>query len=341
MSAMWNEGDPRRELPSHEVAMGRSPGAEVVVLDDRVIEAASRAQPGVTNINVTKSSRLHIGPKFVSVTQNIDNTEVVKDLPLPRYLWDIAKSTTRAERLSCAAAIVVLAVCIILIVYFTVVSKKHANAVVDVAPHEWYITKKMWLAPKFINDEKTEFTPVKLIIIAHTVSPECNLFVNCAAEMVNLQNYFTTHYGYDLPYNFVIGNEGRVYEGRSWEIIGAHTSGYNRCSLGLAFIGDYREGLPSYSKVTSLQLQRAQMLLDKGVELGYIDKDYQVVGAKDLASSYSPGTNLYREIQKWPHYAHNNTFRGKTCEEIYNRALPHTTTSTPRTVEINETTTLL
>ncbi|XP_035428702.1 peptidoglycan-recognition protein 3 isoform X3 [Spodoptera frugiperda] len=263
------------------------------------------------------------------------------DLPLPRYLWDIAKSTTRAERLSCAAAIVVLAVCIILIVYFTVVSKKHANAVVDVAPHEWYITKKMWLAPKFINDEKTEFTPVKLIIIAHTVSPECNLFVNCAAEMVNLQNYFTTHYGYDLPYNFVIGNEGRVYEGRSWEIIGAHTSGYNRCSLGLAFIGDYREGLPSYSKVTSLQLQRAQMLLDKGVELGYIDKDYQVVGAKDLASSYSPGTNLYREIQKWPHYAHNNTFRGKTCEEIYNRALPHTTTSTPRTVEINETTTLL
>ncbi|KAH9627786.1 hypothetical protein HF086_000171 [Spodoptera exigua] len=254
------------------------------------------------------------------------------DLPLPRYLWDIAKSTTRAERLSCAAAIVVLAVCIILIVYFTVVAKKNANKVVDIAPHEWYITRKMWLAPAFLNDDDaTDFTPVKLVIIAHTVSPECNLFVNCAAEMVNLQSYFTNSYNYDIPYNFVIGNEGRVYEGRGWKIIGAHTIGYNRCSLGVAFI------------VTELQLQRALMLLEKGVEHGYLDKDYRVVGAKDLRSSYSPGANLYKQIQKWPHYAHNNTFKGMTCEEIYNRA-PPTTTSTLRTIldsDVNETTTLL
>lgn len=84
---MWNEGNPRQELRDHELAMGRSSGgSEVVVLDDGIIEAASRAQPGVTNINVTKSSRLHIGPKFVSVTQNVDNTEVVKGEPLVTYM---------------------------------------------------------------------------------------------------------------------------------------------------------------------------------------------------------------------------------------------------------------
>ena len=78
---MWNEGDPRSDLRGHEVAMGRA-GSSVVVMDERVMEAASRAQPGVTKINVTKSSRLHIGPKFVSVTQNVDNSEVVKGEPL-------------------------------------------------------------------------------------------------------------------------------------------------------------------------------------------------------------------------------------------------------------------
>lgn len=82
---MWNEGDPQCELRGHDVALGRA-GSEVVVLDDRVVEAASRAQPGVTNINVTKSSRLHIGPKFVSVTQNVDNTEVVKGEPLINHM---------------------------------------------------------------------------------------------------------------------------------------------------------------------------------------------------------------------------------------------------------------
>uniref|UniRef100_A0A2A4K4P1 Peptidoglycan recognition protein n=1 Tax=Heliothis virescens TaxID=7102 RepID=A0A2A4K4P1_HELVI len=317
---MWSEESPRNGRRGHEVVSGRAGGSsEVVVLDDRVIEAAARAQPGVTNINVTKSTGLHIGPKFVSVTQNVDNTEVVKDLPLPRYLWDIAKSTTKAERLSCAAALIVLVVCVLLIVYFTVIAKRTVDSVVDVAPHEWYITREMWLAPEFVNDGDTiqRFDPLRLVIIAHTVSPECTLFKNCAAEMRNLQGYFIKNFRYDLPYNFLIGNEGRVYVGRGWNVIGAHTQFYNRCSLGIGFIGDYREGLPSYSKVTEKQLERAKMLLDLGVEYGYLHPDYHVLGAKDLQSSQSPGTNLYRAIQNWTHYDHENHYRDKTCEEIY------------------------
>lgn len=54
------------------------------------------------------------------------------DLPLPRYLWDIAKSTTRAERLLCAAAMIALFACILLVVYFTVIVKRASEEVVDV-----------------------------------------------------------------------------------------------------------------------------------------------------------------------------------------------------------------
>ncbi|KAJ8737849.1 hypothetical protein PYW08_000444 [Mythimna loreyi] len=311
---MWNDGDPRRELRGHEVAMGRS-SSEVVVLDDRVVEAANRSQPGVTNINVTRSSRLHIGPKFVSVTQNVDNTEVVKDLPLPQYLWNLAKSTTTAERLSCAAAIAALLVCIILIVYFNITAKKNADSIVDVAPHEWFITRDMWLAPPFLYpNTSTEFAPLRLVIIAHTVSSECTVFMNCAAELRALQSYFATNYKYDIPYNFVIGNEGRVYEIRGWNRIGAHSLSYNFCSLGLGFIGDYREGS---SRATDLQLLRAQMLFKEGVRLGYLHKDFLVVGAKDVIDSESPGTNLYNAIRKWHNYDHEKKYIGKTCQEIH------------------------
>ncbi|CAD0194037.1 unnamed protein product [Chrysodeixis includens] len=608
---MWNEGDARHELRDHEVAMGRTSGSsEVVVMDERMLEAAARTQPALTNINVTKSSRLHIGPKFVSVTQNVDNTEVVKVenpvddelgggehvrllatnrgesgmrltlweryrlrltvlghilglelvspqnakrlrcsiavfvcwafvvvsaltffifyfalakqekrldldihekwylrrgdwqampdygiellelpvpnvlighsamdqckdkyscikdvleiqrdhqrrgwkdigpnflvgvngmvfegrganvvgvmvkswnlngisvmflgdyqtaetsevqfhnvkillkelvdkevlrpdyvvyghcqvtgsiispgknimdelhnfehwnpvnktayLPLPKYLWDIAKSTTRAERLLCAAAMIALFACIMLVVYFTAIAKKASEEIHDPAPHEWFIDRDMWLAPPFDKDqEKTDpYDPLRLVIIMHTVSSECTRFINCAAELRNLQGYYAKTYGYDLPYNFVIGNDGRVYEIRGWNVVGAHTRGYNRCSLGLAFIGDYREGLPSYSKVTPLQLERAQMLLKKGIELGHLHPSYHVVGARDLQATASPGANLYEAVKKWPQFDHENMYHGKSCNDILNmyqnQTEPVELTSTLRTMSKEE-----
>lgn len=80
--------------------------------------------------------------------------------------------------------------------------------------------------------------------------------------------------------------------------------------------GDYREGLPSYSKVTELQLQRAKMLLNQGVELGHLHPYYHVLGAKDLKTTLSPGTNLYNAIRQWSNYDHENVYKDKSCPEI-------------------------
>lgn len=71
------------------------------------------------------------------------------------------------------------------------------------------------------------------------------------------------------------------------------------------------------------------MLLDRGVELGYLRQDYHVLGAKDVQSSYSPGTNLYRAIQQWPAYDHNNYYNDKSCEQIYGKPVQTTTVTTP------------
>ncbi|XP_068621744.1 uncharacterized protein [Battus philenor] len=268
-----------------------------------------------TNLHMRTPARIYYGTLTLS---GISLQLTLYDMPFPVYMWHIVRNSSRAERLSCAAALVLLLVCVGLIVYFTVRAKDTHDDITDVAPHEWRISREMWLAQPFDNNGTTAlYDPLKLVIIQHTVSQVCTRFVLCAAELRNLQGWFIKSYHYDIPYNFIIGNDGRVYEGRGWHIVGAHTLGYNRCSVGIGFIGDYREELPSHTRVTDLQIKRTMMLLEEGVKLGFLDPNYVVLGAKDVQSTASPGSNLYNAIRQWAHYGHNSPWHNSTCEEMH------------------------
>ena len=60
----------------------------------------------------------------------------------------------------------------------------------------------------------------------------------------------------DIGYNALIDKFGRVWEGRAGgldqSVIGAHTRGYNSYSTGVAFIGDYRNVVPSEASEQAL-----------------------------------------------------------------------------------------
>ncbi|CAH2229743.1 jg5071, partial [Pararge aegeria aegeria] len=271
------------------------------------------------------SALQHVGCKtvigsFSYVTRQlpfqIRNALGYDELPLRLYLWHFVKNSSRTERLSCAAALISLFICISLIIYFSVKTSK-ASSAGDKPPHEWNISRDMWLAQPYNHSNiAANFRPIMLVIIQHTVSAQCTVFSQCAAELRNIQSWYISSKDYDIPYNFVIGNDGRVYEGRGWNIEGAHTYKYNRCSLGIGFIGDYREEIPNHARVTPSQLNRTRMLLEEGVRFGYLRADFQVVGAKDLQHTASPGSNLYNAIKKWDNYDHQNRFANKNCEQI-------------------------
>lgn len=38
-------------------------------------------------------------------------------------------------------------------------------------------------------------------------------------------------------HSFLVGDDGRVYEGVGWSVQGSHDQGYNNISLGVAFFG--------------------------------------------------------------------------------------------------------
>ncbi|XP_055948297.1 peptidoglycan-recognition protein 2-like isoform X2 [Argiope bruennichi] len=77
------------------------------------------------------------------------------------------------------------------------------------------ISRSQWSArpPSQRNSIKR---PVKHVIIGHTVTPQCPNKEACSAQMRNMQNHHINLGWGDIGYNFVIGGDGRVYEGAGW-----------------------------------------------------------------------------------------------------------------------------
>lgn len=55
----------------------------------------------------------------------------------------------------------------------------------------------------------------------------------------------------DIGYSFLVCEDGRVYEGRGWNVEGSHTRGYNRIALGICFIGTFSKKIPLPIAITA------------------------------------------------------------------------------------------
>ena len=102
----------------------------------------------------------------------------------------------------------------------------------------------------------------------------------------------------DIAYNYLIGNDGNVYEGRGWKYQGALVKGYNAGSFGIVFMGNFMKELPSEKALTA-----AKQLLDKLVNLQKLKEDYKIYAHTQLMPTISPGEALYAEIKNWPKWS--------------------------------------
>uniref|UniRef100_A0A3Q4APF9 Uncharacterized protein n=1 Tax=Mola mola TaxID=94237 RepID=A0A3Q4APF9_MOLML len=97
----------------------------------------------------------------------------------------------------------------------------------------------------------------------------------------------------DIGYNFLIGADGTVYEGRGWDVSGAHAKGNNHDSLGVAFMGNFNIDAPSMEAVSAVKL-----LLQSGVSQGLLHPDFVLKGHRDLDQTECPGEKLYVTLSK-------------------------------------------
>jgi N-acetylmuramoyl-L-alanine amidase len=126
------------------------------------------------------------------------------------------------------------------------------------------VTRRQWGADEISTSKsggcKRRFFPVQQLFVHHTAGK--NHDPNPAATMRAIHWYHTVRQGWcDVGYNFVIAQDGTVFEGRwarkyaPWEthtsenlkgraVVGAHVSGFNSGSVGVSVMGNFSRMKP-------------------------------------------------------------------------------------------------
>jgi len=116
------------------------------------------------------------------------------------------------------------------------------------APQPVIVSRTAWHADESIVRERAVYTgAVRAVFVHHT--GETNDY-ECAEAPELIRNVEKAHIkgrGWDdIGYNFLVDRCGTIYEGRAGGITrsvrGAHTTGFNADSVGIAVLGDYRDG---------------------------------------------------------------------------------------------------
>ena len=96
------------------------------------------------------------------------------------------------------------------------------------------ISKSQWVgkAPKIKTNSNNN---LGYVVIHHSDGAYC-----CKQQMRSMQSYHMNDIGWaDIGYNFGIGGDGNIYEGRGFGLVGAHATNWNSKALGIMFIGNY------------------------------------------------------------------------------------------------------
>lgn len=185
----------------------------------------------------------------------------------------------------------------------------HSN---PIEPHElrmplgpngsWIITREGWRGRKGLESGINLELPVQLLIISETGTERCENLSDCTRCVRKIQSG-TVGYS-DIRWNFLIGGDGNVYEGRGWDHVGAHTQTYNEKSIGISFIGTF-----DTIKPRKRQLRAAQHLIDLGVKKKKLTNNYILAVRREIVGDENPGAALCNIIRTWLHYKRDVDYR--------------------------------
>lgn len=96
-----------------------------------------------------------------------------------------------------------------------------------------------------------------------------------------------------IGYHFLVGKDGKVYEGRPAKYQGAHTSTQNENNLGVSVIGDFMRKPPSARQLSALKAFLDDKRGEYGVGRG------RIYGHRDLHPSQCPGDALYAWVKQY------------------------------------------
>ncbi|CAL9439040.1 hypothetical protein SUDANB58_02208 [Streptomyces sp. enrichment culture] len=158
-----------------------------------------------------------------------------------------------------------------------------------IGPRPRIVTRRGWGADEKLRGKKFAYTKkVKAAFVHHTASGNNYRCSQAPSVIRSIYRYHVRSMGWrDIGYNFLVDKCGKIYEGRAGgvakPVLGAHTLGFNRNSMGVAVLGTYGSTGPSSSAVKAVARLTAWKL--------------GLYGMNPRGKTYlkSAGGNLYRK----------------------------------------------
>lgn len=99
----------------------------------------------------------------------------------------------------------------------------------------------------------------------------------------------------DIPFNFLVGEDGQTYEGRGW----VHESGFSNittrnCSITIGVMGDFTHHPPSKKL-----LEETKSLISESIRRQRLLADYRIYGVRNRTVSERDGKALFETISNW------------------------------------------
>ncbi|KAG6461838.1 hypothetical protein O3G_MSEX012890 [Manduca sexta] len=294
---MWSESDGERE---NEIMSTSTSNSEVVRMDERGIACVPGPGQQPTSLQFIKSKGIHVGDQFVSVTQTVHNNEVVKGRLLGLELVS-AKST---RQLRCSIAVFVCWVLVVasglaFFIFHYVLAKKLP---LDLDIHEpWYLRRGDWQAMLPYSREFLNL-PVKNVLIGHSATEYCDEKYACIRLMLAIQNDHLRRGWDDIGPNFLVSGNGIVFEGRGADVFPVMMVDWNRRSIMIMFLGDYR-----YDASSIAQFEHVSVLLEELVKKQVLTPDYTVWASCQLSPhTVSPGIKVLERMKLFEHWKQTN-----------------------------------
>ncbi len=174
------------------------------------------------------------------------------------------------------------------------------------------IPASVWRSGLIPPKELPTKTTVKHIIVHHAAGSNMN--TNYTDVVRNIYTFHTGTNGWnDVGYNFLIAQDGTIYEGRDGQnimdgdnVLGAHFCGQNTGTMGICLLGDYMTAQPNDKTLESLSRLIAWKM--KKETLQPLEKGLHTTSGKILnnisahrdgtCSTDCPGDNLYPKLEQ-------------------------------------------
>lgn len=161
------------------------------------------------------------------------------------------------------------------------------------------ISRSQWTSYPGIQLKPLTVQPARYVVVCHTAGSSCNKTETCTNIVKNIETWHRQIGLSTAWYNFMIGGDGHIYEGRGWDKEGGHSPGFNCASIGVAFLGNFE-----IIQLTPAMMEAYSVLIEEGIRRGALVKDYKMVGHFQVKSTASPGRNIRELISTWPHWDH-------------------------------------